>query len=108
MHDHDVIITRIQNLLSCLFLLTLLFGKAQGETMANTKSAITTKKGDHDRSMLETCLVEPKIIKIRPKIVIKKEKYFAQNTSKTSKNESGGWLRCKIFPYLKAVFQPAT
>ncbi len=34
-----------QYLLSCLFLLTILFGKIQGETMANVKSAITTKNG---------------------------------------------------------------
>lgn len=34
-----------QNLLSCLFLLTILLGKIHGETMANVKSAITTKNG---------------------------------------------------------------
>lgn len=36
-----------QNLLSCLFLLTILLGKIHGETIANVKSAITTKNGHH-------------------------------------------------------------
>ena len=42
----------IQNLLSCLFLLTILFGKIQGETMAKIKSAITTKNGHQDATSI--------------------------------------------------------
>jgi hypothetical protein len=41
-----------QKSLSCLFLLTILLGKIQGETMAKIKSAITTKKGHQDATSI--------------------------------------------------------
>jgi hypothetical protein len=41
-----------QNLLSCLFLLTILLGKIHGDMIARTNKKITTKKGHQDATSM--------------------------------------------------------
>lgn len=47
------VISEVQYLLSCLFLLTILLGKIHGETIAKINKAITTKKGHQDATSIK-------------------------------------------------------
>jgi hypothetical protein len=73
---HGLIVLR-QNLLSCLFLLTILFGKIQGETIARIKRLITTKKGHQDATSITKSFRKRKNSPKPPKSCTKIQKLFS-------------------------------